>query len=208
MAMLTARTMVAGGVAGLGLAIGGLAVATADDTETPAPPESSQGQPDGDRGPGGHHGPAWAGELAASLAEELGVTEDEVRDAWEAVRDDVRPDRPDRGDREDGFEPPSDADLEALQAKVAAALADELDLPQAEVEAALEKVRGEAEQQFEDRAEEWRAEARERLVERLDQAVEDGDLTEADRTSVLKAFDAGVLGGGHGGGFGFGRGPR
>ncbi len=134
-----------------------------------------------------------------------------MRDAWEAVRDDVLPDLPDRGDREGGFERPSDAEIEAFQSKVAAALAKELDLPRADVEAALEKVRGEAEQRFEDRAEEWRAEARERLVERLDQAVEDGDLSEADKTSVLKAFDAGVIGDGPGG-FGFGRfghhGPR
>ena len=38
-------------------------------------------------------------------------------------------------------------------------------------------------------------ERRTALGERLDQAVEDGDLTDADKESVLKAFDAGVLGG-------------
>ncbi len=183
MAGMTTRTMVAGGVAGLGLAIGGLAVATADDTDPPA----SQGQEQGldERGgPGGHHGgPRGGGELAADLAEELGVTEEQVRDAWEAVRD---------------------ADREALREELAAALAEELDLPQAEVEAALEKVRDAT-------VAELRTEARERLVERLDDAVADDDLTAADKASVLKAFDAGVIGDGPGG-FGFGKlgghGPR
>ncbi len=206
MARMSARTLVAGGVAGLGLAIGGLAVATADDTDPPSSPGASQGQdrPDGDRGHGRGHG-SWGHELGADLADELGVSGDELRDAWKNIRKDLKADRP---HREDG-EPPSEADIDAFQKKVAAALAQELDLPQADVEAALEKVRGEADQRFEDRAEEWRTEARQRLVERLDQAIEDGDLTEADKSSVLKAFDAGVLGrGGPGLGFGWGHGPR
>jgi hypothetical protein len=207
---MSARTMVAGGVAGLGLAIGGLAVASAHDTDPPASSGASQRDhhPGGGHGHGfGHRGGGGFGALGSDLADELGVSEDELRDAWKAVRKDLKADRP---DREDG-EPPSEADLDAFQKKVAAALAEELDLPQADVEEALEKVRGEAEQRFEDRAEEWRTEARERLVERLDQAIEDGDLTEADKTSVLKAFDAGVLGGRGGGpwfGFGHGHGPR
>ncbi len=53
--------------------------------------------------------------------------------------------------------------------------------------AALEKVRGEA-------VAEVRTEARARLVERLDDAVAEGDLTAADKASVLKAFAAGVIG--------------
>ena len=186
MAGMTTRTMVAGGVAGLGLAIGGLAIATADDADPSANPVQELGQ--GDRGGPGdrHRGPLGDSELAADLAEELGITEDQVRGAWEAVRDDLRPDRGDEGQRE-APAPPSDAEREALQTKLAAALAKELDLPQADVAAALEKVRGEA-------VTEARTEARARLVERLDDAVAAGDLTAADKASVLKAFEAGVLG--------------
>lgn len=91
----------------------------------------------------------------------------------------------------------------------AAALAEELGIPQDKVEAALAKVR----QQFQSEkrsdkqadkdktAEERRAERREALKTRLDKAVADGKLTQAEVDAILKAFDAGVLpgpGGGHG----------
>ena len=73
------------------------------------------------------------------------------------------------------------------------ALAAEVDLSAAEVTAAFEQVQ-------QGRA----AERRSALGDRLDEAVTAGDITTEDRASVLKAFDAGVLGGGHEAG----RGPR
>ena len=46
------------------------------------------------------------------------------------------------------------------------------------------------------------AEHRTELSSRLDEAVSKGTLSSSDKDSVLKAFDAGVLGGGPGGGHG------
>jgi biotin operon repressor len=111
------------------------------------------------------------------LAKELGVSETKLREAFKSIRDDVRPAK-----RPDG--PPSKADRAAMEDKLAAALADELDLSKAKVKAALEKVH-----------KEHAAEHREFLSDRLDKAVKAGKLTADDKASVLKAFDAGVLGG-------------
>ena len=129
------RTAIAAGVAGLGLSVGAVALASADsaDESRPAAVVAT------DRGPGGHgpggHGPGR--------------------------HDDQR----------------------------VADLAEALDLSEEKVAAALEDLRAAHE-----------AEERTALSERLDAAVEAGDLTAADKASVLKAFDAGVLGGpgGHG----------
>ncbi|MFC7502794.1 hypothetical protein, partial [Nocardioides sp. GCM10030258] len=67
---------------------------------------------------------------------------------------------------------------------LAKALADELGLDEAKVADALDTLR-----------DAQKAERRTDLSERLDTAVKDGDLTDADKASVLKAYDAGVLGG-------------
>ena len=181
------RTAVAGGVAGLGLAVGGITVAlAADDAPTTSP--GARPAAFGDRGD--HHGP-FGGELAATLAEDLGVTEATVTAALEAVRDDVVAER---GDLADGERPapPTEAEREALRGDLAQALADELGVEAAAVEDALDGLHADME-----------AGMREGLADRLDDAIDDGDLTEADKASVLKAFDAGVLGGGFGPG-----GPR
>lgn len=191
-----ARTAIAGTVAALGLAVGGVALASADSNEAP------------DIAVGAH--PLHvAGDAAEVIAEELGLDEDVVEDALRAVHDELRPDRPDLSD---GFRPelPSEEDLAERRAAFAAALAEELGVSEARVEAALEKLHEEAEE----KADELRADLRERLVKRLDEAVEDGTLTEADKASVLKAYDAEVIGGGafmggmfigrHFGGFAFG----
>ena len=53
---------------------------------------------------------------------------------------------------------------------------------------------------------EARATERSNLKTKLDAAVKAGTLTEADEASVLKAFDAKVIGGGFGG-HGHGSGP-
>ncbi len=121
------RIGVAGTVASLGLAVGGVALASADDDA-----------PD----PGAHPGVlhrADRGDLAKTLAKELGISESKVKAALDAARDQHRPGRIDRG--------------------------------------------------------EVRKELRAHLVERLDRAVEDGTLTEAEKASVLKAFDAKLIGG-------------
>lgn len=71
---------------------------------------------------------------------------------------------------------------------LAAALAEELGIEESAVTEALDELRTER-----------RDEARTSFAERLDAAVEEGTLTEADKESVLKAFDAGILGRGPGG---------
>jgi hypothetical protein len=100
------------------------------------------------------------------------------------------------------------------QERFAAALADELGLPETEVAEAIERVRTG-----------FRAEARadrtEQLEERLDEAVEAGDLTREQADAILEAHEAGVMPfgrggghdghggrGGHGGLGGHGGGPR
>lgn len=178
------RTAIAAGVAGLGLSFGAMAMATAADDTTE--PNATAGAPaagapaDGDRGPGRH-----GGERAAELATALGIDEDKVADALEAVRDELRPDAPADGERP---APPTEEERAARETAFANALAEELDLSVDQVTAAIEKVRAA-----------HQAERRTALSERLDAAVEDGDLTAGDKASVLKAYDAGVLGRGPGG---------
>ncbi|HUP99327.1 MAG TPA: hypothetical protein VM093_02605 [Aeromicrobium sp.] len=123
------------------------------------------------------HAEGAGGPVGADLAKELGVSEAKLRAAFDSIRDDLRPAR-----RPDG--PPSEAERATRENKLAAALADKLDLSEAKVKAALEKVRAA-----------HAAEHRAFLSDRLDEAVQAGKLTAADKASVLKAFDAGVLGG-------------
>ncbi len=170
----------AAGLLAAGAVTGGILAATAsanaeDTTTTAASSESTT--TDGTDRPGGRGGPGRGLDTAA-LAKELGVTEDALSDAWDAVREDTKPD----GDRTSR---PTDEEREARQQQLAAALAEELDLTEAKVTAALEAVREAAS-----------ADRRTSLSERLDDAVSAGDLTADDKASVLKAYDAGVLGGG------------
>ena len=174
-----ARTGIAGAIAGMGLAVGGVAMANADT------PETSTTQPDAR--PGG-------GQLAATLAKQLGLDEDVVKKALDAVRDDLRPTRPAEGTRPT---PPTEAERTAHQAAFVKALAAKLDVSEAKVKAALAVARTEA-----------RATERSNLKSKLDAAVKAGTLTSADEASVLKAFDAQVIGGGSGEGFGGGFGGR
>jgi hypothetical protein len=165
------RTTVAAGVAAAGLTVGGIGLASAAD-DTPSP--SRNGTPADHR-----HGPGGPGMLdSAELAEALGVSEEELEAALEAVRDELVPSGGDR------ITPPSEADRDEMRSRFAAALAEELGLTEEEVATALD-----------DLHEEHEAEARSALSARLDEAVEAGDLTAADKESVLKAFDVGVLGG-------------
>ncbi|GAB3448574.1 hypothetical protein GCM10027517_33770 [Phycicoccus ginsengisoli] len=139
-------------------------------------------RPDGDgdgRGPGGHHGRPGMGMDTAALAKALGVSEAKLSAALRSAREATRPSTPPaQGTR------PSDADRAAREKAMAAALAKALGVSEAKVQAALGSVRAQRE-----------AEHRSELVTRLDAAVKAGTLSAADKASVLKAFDAGVLGG-------------
>lgn len=186
------RRGVAASIAGAGLVVGGLGIASADedgaqsDGSTSAASSGtdtgSPGRGDGGRGPGGGHGPG-----GAELAEALGVSEAELQSALDAVREQLEPSEADRSS------PPEEGELEERRDQMIEALAEELGLPAAEVATAFEELQ-------QDREDERRT----ALEDRLDEAVTAGDLSDGDRASVLKAFDAGVLGGGPEGG----RGPR
>lgn len=183
----TAGTAAAISVAGAGIAIGGIGLAAADDsvsaqqstTQTDAPAADS----DTTRREGRGHGDrAGGGEIAAGLAEALGLEESDVAAALEAVRDQ----HTSAPSKEDGTRtPPTEAEREAGRAALASALADELGVSEQKVTEALAAA-----------STAQMAQARSGLADRLDAAVADGDLTAAEKQAVLKAFDAGVLGGG------------
>lgn len=153
------------------------ASATADsDTDTSAPGAMGEGR--GGHGPGGKGG--MRGADASALAEQLGLDEAKVEAAIATVREANRPtEKPAEGAR------PTEAEREARRAAYVTALAKELGVTEDELTEALTEVR-----------DDHLAEHRTRLGERLDTAVDDGTLTDADKAAVLKAFDAGVLGGG------------
>jgi hypothetical protein len=139
----------------MGLAVGGVALATADEQpgDTPSATPEDQGNDKGDEprwgmGPGHRGWFAGGDRFAEQLAEELDIDQAEVEAALEAIREELEANRPDR----------EELDLDNLR-------------------------------------EELRTRIREHLVERLDEAVAEGTLTEQDKASVLKAFDAEVIGG-------------
>ena len=181
------RRGVATGIAGAGLAMGGIGIASAaddgaqSDSSTPAASSvtdtgsAERGQRDRGHGPGRGHGLG-----GPDLAEALGVSESELQSALESVREQLEPSQ--TGDRST---PPADGEREERRGQMIDALAEELDLSADEVTAAFEELQ-------QGRADERRT----ALGDRLDEAVSEGDLTAEDRASVLKAFDAGVLGGG------------
>ena len=177
--LLAVIGLAAAGVAGLGLAVGGISLASAETTK----PSTSTTAPDR---PGGLH----REQLAKTLASELGLEQATVQKALDAVREDLKPDR---ADTADGTRPapPTEAERAEHQKALATALAKELDVSEAKVTAALAVAQKAAEA---DRAE-HKTEERAALVTRLDAAVKAGTLTDADKTSVLKAFDADLLGG-------------
>lgn len=69
---------------------------------------------------------------------------------------------------------------------MASALADELGVSEQKVTDALDSMDAD-----------HMADARSVMADRLDTAVADGSLTEADKQAVLEAFDVGVLGSEH-----------
>jgi hypothetical protein len=161
----------------LGAGIGVAGIASADPTPTPQPSASSSASPSGtpsDRPGGqGHRGGYDTAQLQ-ELAGKLGVTEAQLTEALRAIREENRSatkpeDRPTREERD---------------AALAKALAEKLGLEEAEVVQALTEIR--TAQQAE------RAAA---LKERLDAAVADGTLTQAEADAVTKAVEKGVIGG-------------
>ncbi|MBM0127737.1 hypothetical protein IMY96_23545 [Pimelobacter simplex] len=178
--MRAAALLAAGAVAG-GVTATTLAASADDTTSTPSATSTDPGR-DGRPGPGG---PGGRGLDAAALAEALGVSEDELSAALDAVRDQLRPDGAERPAEGEEPTPPTGAERAEREAALATALATELGIDEAKVSAALDEVRAAHD-----------AERRQALSERLDEAVADGDLTAGDKASVLKAYDAGLLGGG------------
>jgi hypothetical protein len=180
----------AGGVAAVAAGIG--ASAAMADTSTPTPSGTATAAPSqpgggtargpggdaGAGGPGGHHdGPGGAD--AAALATKLALPEAKVSAALEKVREAEKPVTPPaQGTR------PTDAERQAREKARTVALAKELAVSEAKVQAALDAVRADRE-----------AGRKGELSSRLDAAVQAGTLSAADKASVLKAFDAGVLGG-------------
>jgi transposase-like protein len=167
---------IAAGVLTLGAGVGIAGVAAADPTPTPNPTATASGSatPDTNR-PGGdqRRGDGFRGDAkVAELAGKLGVTEDKVRDALQAIHD-------------ERTDPPTDQTPEQRDAALAEALADKLGIEEATVTSALAELRAERQ-----------AERAAALKERLDAAVTDGKLTRAEADAVTKAVEQGVIGGG------------
>jgi hypothetical protein len=165
-----------------GLAAGALVVPAAawatGGTPSPGPSGSAtQSSAPGHPGPGFRHGPGGQ-ELVKTLASELGVSEQKVRDALDAVRDGLR-----GSGRQPGEGPPSEADRNAHRAEFVKALAAKLGVTEEKLTAALDKARVAAE-----------ADHTARLKDRLDAAVKAGKITQADADAVLRVEKAGVLG--------------
>ncbi|MBT2593805.1 hypothetical protein [Arthrobacter sp. ISL-72] len=169
------------GALALGAGMGVTGMASAAETPTPSPSASASAgttaPADGQGMRGGHKGDR--GQLAADLATKLGVEEAKVTEAIQAFRE---ANKPTEGTKPaDGTKP----DRSAQDAALAKALAESLGVEESKVTAALEEIR------TADQAE--RAAA---LKARLDTAVTDGKLTQAEADAVTKAVEQGVIGGG------------
>lgn len=194
---LTRRTRAVAAIGGTAVAatlgLGGIAMANAQETpdttttqSQPAQGTDSQGQNQnqGQGGPRGEKGGRGEG-MAAELATALGVDEQKVSDALEEIRSE---NTQAENTQEKGTKP-TEQDRQARDSEMASKLAEKLGVDRQKVTDAMTTVRTQHQQQ-----------ETERLSTSLDQAVSAGTLTEADKASVLKAQQAGVLGGGHGGG--------
>ena len=199
---LTRRTRAVAAIGGTAVAatlgLGGIAMANAQETpdttttqSQPAQGADAQGQNQnqGQGGPRGEKGGRGEG-MAAELATALGVDEQKISDALEEIRSENTPDKntQEKGTQEKGTTP-TEQDRQARDSEMASKLAEKLGVDRQKVTDAMTTVRTQHQQQ-----------ETERLSTSLDQAVSAGTLTEADKASVLKAQQAGVLGGGHGGG--------
>jgi hypothetical protein len=177
------RTKRLAAIAGAGaVLVAGLAVPVtawaADPSPIPSTTSSSSPEPGGERGPGrGPRGHGDRGQMAAKLAELLGVDQVKVATALEEIRKEGGGQRPAKDAGE--------ADRQEAADEFAAKLAEKLGIAKDKVTAALEKLK-----------QQRTADAEAALSERLKAAVTAGKLTQAESDAVLKAFRAGVLGGG------------
>ena len=174
--MVSKKTIVtlAAGILALGAGVGIAGIASADPTPTPSPSATATGTPTpGTGGFGGRHGHGFRdGDFVADLASRLGVSEENVAEALRAIRAENRTTgRP--------TAPPDPAERDAALAK---ALAEKLGIEEAKVTAALEEIRTARQ-----------AEKAAALQERLDAAVADGTLTQAEADAVTKAVEKGVI---------------
>lgn len=175
----------AGAVFGVSYALGS---STSESQAQPAAQASQGGgQGSGRGGPGGGGaGGMGMSNLAPALAKKLGVDEAKVTAALAKVHEALRPAAPnaDSGSTQSAPTPPTAAEIAAREKAFAAALAKELGVSEAKVTTALTEIRAA-----------HQAEHKAALSTRLDAAVTAGTITASDKASVLKAFDAGVLGG-------------
>jgi hypothetical protein len=186
---LATGVAVAAGVLALGAGVGVAGLAQAQPTPSPGSPSSSASPSAGTERPGGgKDGRGARGffgmQFASQLAEKLGVTEAKVTEALRSIHEERRGDRPGADPSADPSTRPDRAEREA---DLAEALAEKLGLDEAKVTAALAEIREAAQTE--------RAAA---LQERLDAAVQDGTLTQAEADAVTKAVEEGVIGGGFG----------
>ncbi|MEV7662116.1 hypothetical protein [Paenarthrobacter sp. NPDC089316] len=174
---------VAAGALALGAGLGVTSIATAATTPTPSTTSSADATttPSDHAGkPGGHGHERDGGKIAQELATKLGVDETKVADALKAFRQANKPTTP-PAEGTQGSKP-DPAEREAALAK---SLASSLGVDEAKVTTALEEIRSEG-----------KAERAAALKTRLDKAVTDGKLTQAEADAVTKAVEAGVIGGG------------
>ncbi|MFJ6534973.1 Clp protease N-terminal domain-containing protein [Paenarthrobacter sp. NPDC091711] len=179
---------VAAGALALGAGLGATGIATAATTPSPSATSSpgttsstDAGTPS-DRGgkPGGHGPGRDRGQIAAELATKLGVDEAKVTEALKAFREANKPTTP-PAEGTEGTRP----DRTAQDAALAKSLAESLGVDEAKVTTALEEIRAAGQ-----------AERSAALKTKLDKAVTDGKLTQAEADAVTKAVEAGVIGGG------------
>lgn len=167
----------------LGVSLGATGMAWA--TTTPAPSASSSAVAGtssdsgstGERMKDGRGGHGLRGVHVADLAAKLGVDETSVSDALQAARDAAM--------ATSGTETGEKPDREAMEASLAVSLADSLGLKQAAVQTAIDELKAEKE-----------AERAAALQERLNAAVTDGSLTQAEADGAAKAVELGLIGGG------------
>lgn len=168
----------AAGVLALGAGVGVASLASADPTPTPSPSSSPSAGTDGRDGHGPRGQRGLGADFAQLLAQKLGVDQAKVTQAIQAYRDANRPSANTTPD------PSAKPDREARDAAVAKALAQSLGLDEARVTTAIAEIRAEG-----------RAERAAALKARLDAAVKDGTLTQAEADAVTKAVEKGVIGG-------------
>lgn len=179
---------VAAGAFALGAGMGVTSIATAATTPSPGATSSaeattpSETTTPADRGgmPGGHGHGRDGGQIATSLATKLGVDEAKVTEALKAFREANKPTTPPA----EGTER-TKPDRAEQDAALAASLAEALGVDEAKVTTALDEIRTEAQ-----------AKRSEALKTKLDTAVTDGKLTQAEADAVAKAVEAGIIGGG------------